>query len=347
MKIYNRPTKNFHIMPNQRNLTETKLTLKERGLLSVILEFAGIPNWEINLTHLAHECDCSVATVQKIIRSLIKKGWLTRERVYSPQGMQGSFCKYEVNYKPEKDIKTSVQDSKHKIVGEYFNDSNFNPETQGQKNCGHNNTDSNKTYSNNTDTNNTLSNKNVINLEREINSKIKKLIWQTVDEYEDFQNQFLIHKAKMLNKLPGEVAGIFLAMEKRINNGNPSISDLTALKQWRSGFLKETNFISKQDTQSGFNSFTHDSSYSQKDICDFLETAEQVKHQATNSTPQQPVKSYSLNEDTIKSIITEAIAKGEIICERLNSDNVRGVQIDNFTFEELEQWLQKHNKGVS
>jgi len=349
MKIHNRPNKDFHIIPNQQNLTSSKLTLKERGLLSAILEFAGIPNWQINLTHLAHECDCSIATIQKIIRSLINKGWLTRERIYSPKGVQGSFCKYEINLNPTENYQTKStnKDSKHKIVGEYFNDSNSKAVFQSQKSSEHNNTDSNKIYSNNTDLNNTLSNKNVIDLKSEINSKLEKLIWQTVEEYEDFQNQFLIHKAKMMNKLPGEVDGIFRAMEKRISNGNPTMSDLNAVKQWRKGFFQETNFLSKQDTQTGFNKFTQESDYNSEDISNFLATAETTK--ANNSVKPvkndpEPKQSYSLSETTIKLIIKNAIKNGDIICERINSEGVRGIQVDNFTFMELESWLQHQNK---
>lgn len=347
MIIHNRPSKDFHIIPNQNPLTDTKLNLKERGLLSAILEFATIPRWQINLSHLAAECDCSVATIQKIIRSLIKKGWLSRERIYSPQGVQGSFCRYEINLDPAAANQVSSKNSKRKIVSEYFDAKISKPVVQSQESSQHNKTNPNNTDPNNTDPNNTLSNKNVINLKREIKSKIDKLIWRNLEECEDFQNQFLIHKAKMMNKLPGEIEGIFRAMENRIQSGNPSMSDLNAIKEWRRGFFEETNFIPKSDTQAGFNKFAQESGYDSQDISDFLKAADRVNDGNSESLSKdctEPRQKYCLSEPTISLIISDAINSGDIICERFNSDGIRGVQIDNFTFEELECWLQKQSK---
>ena len=335
-------------MPNQKNLKESKLNLKERGLLSIILEFANIPKWNLNLKQIAKEAGVSLNTVQKIANSLIKKNWLKRTRIYSPQGVQGSYCKYELNLNPDNTQGEfdyiQNQKIKREIVNEYLEAKNSQPEIQTQKTGEHNKTIPNKTKTNKTYNNKTLPNKNIVNMREEIAEKINSYIWTNLEEFEDFYNQFIVNKAKMMNKLPGEVNGIFRAMETRINTGTANMSDLTALKEWRQGYLKATTDTPKKELKKGFNDFVNEQETPTKFNFDITEKdPEPIK----DPEPVKPTKEQLEIEKAnkiIDEIVEKAIKEKRIIERRTNSWDVDGIQVDGWTFIELAEWLEQELK---
>jgi predicted transcriptional regulator len=209
-------------MPNQSSIEDSrKLDLKERGLLSVILEFESIPNWEINLIHIAKEAGISLGTCQKLIAQLIKKGWLQREKIFAPDGIQGTKYLYQVTLNNENQTLTT-QLPKIQV------DEIQPPEIQNLKITAHNNNNINKT-----ELNKTHSNKKVVEMSDEIGTMLESVIWKTLNEFESFQNYFLTIKSNELNRPKSEVIGIFKALEIRISKDNITFSDVKLIRDWR------------------------------------------------------------------------------------------------------------------
>jgi predicted transcriptional regulator len=292
-------------MPNQSSVEDSrKLDLKERGLLSVILEFESIPNWEINLIHIAKEAGISLGTCQKLIAQLIKKGWLKREKIFAPDGIQGTKYLYQVVLNNENQTHTTQlpKIQVDEIQVDKIQPPKIEPsEIQNLKINAHNNNNINKT-----ELNKTHSNKKVVEMSDEIDTMLESVIWKTLEEFENFQNYFLSIKSNELNRPKSEVIGIFKALEIRISKNNITFSDVKLIRDWRNS----------------------------------LSSNEIVQPIIKPSI----AKNYSLSENEIAIKIKNAIANKEIIEERYNSAGVRGIQVDYITFVELESWLNSENE---
>lgn len=233
---------NYHKIPNQSKVAEkNKLSLKERGLYSVISEFINIPNWEINLTHIAKEAGISLSTCRSLVSSIIKKGWLTREKVYAPNGIQGTIFVYKLTHpniqsEMSQNVINESRDSKN---NKYVNKKQANEIQINEIQIGEIQVAESKVNNNN------YTNKNELNNTNSNNEVVSKYIWENLEEFEDFENFVLTKKSQELNKAKTQVQGIFKNIEKRINKNEATFSDLKLLKEWRQKSMSKPKSVSE------------------------------------------------------------------------------------------------------
>lgn len=312
----NKLTSCYHKMPNQSSIENShKLNLKERGLLSVILEFESIPNWEINLVHIAKEAGISLGTCQKLIAQLIKKGWLQRKKIFAPDGIQGTKYLYEV-------ILTQTHTQSGESVSKIQADEIQPPEIQNLKISAHNNNNINKT-----ELNKTLSNNKVVEMSNEIGTMLESVIWKTLDEFESFQDYFLSIKSNELNRPKSEVMGIFKALEIRISKDNITFSDVKLIRDWRNSL--SSNNASKPIVKP--NTGKKNYSLSENDI------AIKIK----NAIANKEIIEERYNSDGVRGIQVDYITFVELE-SWLNSENE--TEVNSKALELMANFRQKFKK---
>ena len=80
-------TKNYTMMSNQ-HLKDKRLTLKAKGLMSVMLSLPE--NWDYTMKGLSRICKDGIDSISGGIRELEEHGYLIRERVRGANGQLGS-----------------------------------------------------------------------------------------------------------------------------------------------------------------------------------------------------------------------------------------------------------------
>lgn len=78
--------KNFVVMSNY-HLRDKKLTLKAKGLLSIILSLPD--DWQYNQKGLASLSTDGLDSVRSTLKELERHGYVTRARIRSPEGFLG------------------------------------------------------------------------------------------------------------------------------------------------------------------------------------------------------------------------------------------------------------------
>lgn len=89
-------TKDFTIMCNH-HLRNTKLSLKAKGLLSLMLSLPE--DWDYTTKGLAHICKDGIDAISTALKELEQQGYLTRERIRLPNGRLGDI-EYTIHEQP-------------------------------------------------------------------------------------------------------------------------------------------------------------------------------------------------------------------------------------------------------